>query len=569
MQGDRPTRTFDRRDAAVGAGLFLLALLLRLLYLDQAWALPFFERPIIDARSYDEWGRRIAAGDWLGERTFYQAPAYPYFLGLVYALLGSAAWTLRVVQAGLGAASCVLLYLATRALFGRGAGVAAGLLLAAYAPAIFFTGVIQKTTLGLFLTSALLLVLVRFAERPGTRAAFAGGLLLALLALTRENALALALIVPAWLAFQLRHRAPGRTRARWAGAFGLGLLLVLLPVGVRNAAVGGSFTLSTSQMGPNFYIGNNPRATGTYRPLVAGRQTPVWEGSDAAAIAEAASGRSLTPGEVSRWWMRRSLAWVRSDPAAWLALLGRKALYTVNDFELPDSEDLYFAAGFSGLLAALLLVSRFGVLFPLAVLGMGLAWGARREIRNAPSAGLLALMALAFAAAVAAFYVVARYRFPLVPLLIPFAGLAVARTIALLRAGSWRPLPAPVAAAALAALVAHAPGIERGPSLSVAWMNLGILMLDDGDLARAETYLLRAEALNPGPAPQFELARLRVHQRRFFQAEEHLLRADPEDLRVHLLWAELLHRQGRSEEARTHEQRARELGPEAARPAPR
>ncbi len=33
-----------------------------------------------DSRAYDEWARRIAAGDWIGREVFYQAPLYPYFL---------------------------------------------------------------------------------------------------------------------------------------------------------------------------------------------------------------------------------------------------------------------------------------------------------------------------------------------------------------------------------------------------------------------------------------------------------------------------------------------------------
>ena len=41
-----------------------------------------------DARGYDAWARRLAAGDWIGTDVFYQAPLYPYFLGVVYALAG-------------------------------------------------------------------------------------------------------------------------------------------------------------------------------------------------------------------------------------------------------------------------------------------------------------------------------------------------------------------------------------------------------------------------------------------------------------------------------------------------
>ena len=66
-------------------------------------------------------------------------------------------------------------------------------------------------------------------------------------------------------------------------------------------------------------------------------------------------------------------------------------------------------------LATLGRVWHFGVLLPLAVIGGVLTWPRRRVF--AP----LYALAGAYALSVLAFYVVARYRLPLVPLLIPFA----------------------------------------------------------------------------------------------------------------------------------------------------
>ena len=75
-----------------------------------------------DARGYDQWARRLAAGDWIGTDVFYQAPLYPYFLGVVYAVAGADPGTARLVQAALGAASAALLAVSAARLFGaRGA----------------------------------------------------------------------------------------------------------------------------------------------------------------------------------------------------------------------------------------------------------------------------------------------------------------------------------------------------------------------------------------------------------------------------------------------------------------
>src|SRR5438067_7454970 len=55
--------------------------------------------------------------------------------------------TLFRSQAIIGSASCVLLASAGRRFFSDRVGVACGLMLAIYAPAIFFDGLVQKSTL--------------------------------------------------------------------------------------------------------------------------------------------------------------------------------------------------------------------------------------------------------------------------------------------------------------------------------------------------------------------------------------------------------------------------------------
>ena len=95
-----------RADAIAIAGVFCVALALRLVYLQQIESLPFFEFPLVDARSYDEWAQTIAAGDWLGGKIFYQAPAYPYFLGMIYSVFGHDPMVAHIVQMVMGAGSC-------------------------------------------------------------------------------------------------------------------------------------------------------------------------------------------------------------------------------------------------------------------------------------------------------------------------------------------------------------------------------------------------------------------------------------------------------------------------------
>jgi tetratricopeptide (TPR) repeat protein len=189
---------------------------------------------------------------------------------------------------------------------------------------------------------------------------------------------------------------------------------------VRNYSVGGGFYLTTSQFGPNFYIGNNPRSDGTYKSLRFGRGAPEYERQDATELAEHALGRSLTPAEVSSYWTDRAMAFIASQPGAWLRLVGRKLLLLWNVDEMLDTESQETYAEWSFPLRILSLVGHFGVLAPLALFGAIMSWPDRRRL------WVFYAMTAAYAASVIVFYVFARYRFPLVPFLILFASASVA-----------------------------------------------------------------------------------------------------------------------------------------------
>jgi hypothetical protein len=96
--------------ALTALALFVLALLLRLAHVWQIRSAPFFTLMMGDSRAYDEWARRIAAGDWIGRDVFYQAPLYPYFLAVLYNTVGRDPLTVRIVQAAIGSASCALVF---------------------------------------------------------------------------------------------------------------------------------------------------------------------------------------------------------------------------------------------------------------------------------------------------------------------------------------------------------------------------------------------------------------------------------------------------------------------------
>jgi len=475
------------------------------MYVWQIRSSPFFDTLLGDARAYDEWARRIAAGEWIGREVFYQAPLYPYFLGTLYAIFGRDLTTVRVAQAILGSSACVLLALAARRLFSvdhsggpvppERVGLVAGLMLALYAPAIFFDGLLQKTTLDVFFMCAALALTARIecglrnADRGMPRLWLTLGAVMALLALTRENALALVVVLLGWALWKFSFRS--------AAALVVGVAIVLLPVGIRNRVVGGEFLLTTSQFGANFYMGNNPLADGTEASLRAGRGTAEYEREDATQLAEYAAGRRLTPAEVSSYWAGRAFAFIRSQPGAWLMLTAKKAALLVNRTEWLDTEAQESYAEWSWLLRVLAWIGNFGVLVPLAVLGVIATWQRRSNL------WIVYALALVYAASVVAFYIYARYRFPLVPFLVLFA----AAGCGAVRGGAFFSSPrqwaTPLIGAAAAAAVANWPLLSSDIQRAVTENNLGAALQDDGRLSDAAAHYRRATEIRPEYPPPY------------------------------------------------------------------
>jgi len=573
--------------------IFAAAFSIRLLYLIQIQSIPLFYLLPGDGRTYDEWAQRIAAGDWLGSGVFYQAPLYPYFLGVMQFTFGHDLWAIRMVQVLLGSVSCVLIFLAGEKLFSRTAAIAAGLMLGFYAPAVFFDGVIDKSVLDVFLLSMLVWVLLGAASGRQWRQWLGAGAILALLGLSRENALVLALVVPIWIVIYFSDQSV-KNRAAWVGFFSLGLLLVLIPVGLRNFAVGGEFKLTTSQLGANFFIGNNPVADGTYGSVRKIIGEPQLEGSDATRLAERETGRKMTPGEVSDFWLQKSWTYIRTEPFQWARLLGKKWLMVWNAREVEDSDDFYIYSKWSLVLTILGWITHFGVLAPLAALGI---WVSRRQWRGL---WLLYAMILSLALSVAIFYIFGRYRFPLVPLLTLFAGAAVAELGNLFR-NRGRSLAVAFVVLLASALIVnwpiygiHGPGsvgynnlsnayykqgkvteainaarqaLQVEPDLGVAHYNLGNLYAAQGKFDIAKQYFERAMAIYPNYAEVrtnygqliAERGDLETGIRYFRQA----IRLNPSIIRAHLNLGVALAKEGQLEEAIQPLRQAAELNPGA------
>ncbi|MCE5230949.1 hypothetical protein LLG95_15330 [bacterium] len=418
-----------------------------------------------DMHVFAEQAKRIAAGDWLGRdvyypyhlwmvaapaevwrgwyspHVFYQAPLYCYMLaGFIRAGLDPAD-AARAVQMFAVAAIAVLSFLVTRRMFGRAAGLAAGIMASIYGPLLMIASQPLKEPLALALTMWILFGLTGWMRRPKRVTAFWIGLGLGVLAMLHEGTPPVVLCVFICMLVRARNRLASRSlgegwnrnrstarevvpRSRSGYCMGsilllaLGFLLGFAPLLARNVAVGASPFAVSTRSPITWALANEASAP-------AGGVTwssPVQSFVD---LMNHATGRPL--GIVrgvfdsyhGQWWL-------------FFEHWGRRALALMTAGEAADNTCYAY---FKLYVPILNLSLDFRWLLPLAA--MGIVRGRTKRwlgaLRRGSASSVSIVYLVLLIAALSAVFPLGRLRLFLLPALIPLAGRGVIGLIAALQ----------------------------------------------------------------------------------------------------------------------------------------
>jgi 4-amino-4-deoxy-L-arabinose transferase-like glycosyltransferase len=397
---------FPSREVLLIAGIFVIALILRVLnILSLKAADPTFAStlPGTDMHTFEHWARSILQFGWLNpEHTPpLQAPLYAYFLASLMNLFGTSMLWIKLAQAFIGSISCVLAYLIGKMLFDKRVGAVASAMAAFYSISFFYEAQLLATTLITFLCLLSILLLLIAKERPAIRFHMIAGICIGLTVLAAPN---IVLFLPFGLLW-LWFAQAGRRRAmklKLLAVLLTGAIAAIAPVTAKNYFIGHEKVLISKNGGICFYIGNCRDSTGTL-------STP-------ASMLEIASDYyQMTPRERAGInWTGHVVKQIKADPFGYMGLLFRKIVMFWVGYEIPNNVNFYLTRQFSPILRLPLLP--FWFIAPLSLVGIGISLKQWRQL--AP----LLLFVIFYMSSIILFFVLSRFRLPLVPFLLIFAG---------------------------------------------------------------------------------------------------------------------------------------------------
>jgi tetratricopeptide (TPR) repeat protein len=416
--------------------VFALVFFVRIIVLARLATSPFLLPQRGDMHFYDDWAQRIAHGQWTEHVAFYGLPLYAYLLALIYKIAGYNPYLPGLLQAVIDAATAVILYKIGVNIFsasserppagsegklanafyarrGQIVGISAAIGWALFVPAQTYAVILMPTVWLVFIFWFLVWRITRNDNAPSALESLAYGMAIGFTAMGVATVFVLIPLLVAAIVLN-RSRAgkpPFGVKATSISLLFVGIAAGTSPCWIHNYFIARDPVFLSAHSGVNFWIGNNPIATGYPRfppGLHAGQEAML---KDSIKAAETAAGHPLKRAQVSAYWSAKANDYIRHHFGEWLKLLAVKIKNFWSAFQYDDLSMITTLREHGVLFPSL----RFGLVAALAIPGLLIAWRRRPQSRWIAAAIFLQMVALL------PVFITERYRLAVVPGLLLFA----------------------------------------------------------------------------------------------------------------------------------------------------
>lgn len=379
--------------------------------------------PATDMHTYKKLAESISQGDFHG-KFYYQPFYYSIFLPLIYLTLGYTASAVIIIQSILGAATVYLVGLSTAKVWNRQAAILAALMVTFSQVLVFYTPYLLIATLQAFWL-ALIFYATITAFKSGKKTSWViCALIVSCAILSRGNVwfMVPGIIALAVYSLAVKDRKSSTLRQKILRSCAVVLIFLAViilpqaPFAYRNSVLSGELSGPSTAAAAVLSLGNTQEAPPGGRepswgagPMEYPRSYAIWMDKDS---------EISVPTRIWRWFYR--------EPLAFLELTYRKFLLFWDHREIPNNVSLESALKQSVYLSYGGFLGTAFIIIPALAGLYVLIWRSFKK----HDLGMLLLMyfILAYCSATAAFYILSRFRAPIIPLLAILGAIFVNRT---------------------------------------------------------------------------------------------------------------------------------------------
>jgi 4-amino-4-deoxy-L-arabinose transferase-like glycosyltransferase len=364
-------------------------------------------------------------------------PSYPYLMGAVCLVFGPTGLsiTIRVLQILMSTATVWLVFLLAERLFERRSALLSAGVWAFFPTAICYTHLFLAETLHAALVVSVAVLLLPGNGNLNGKRALAAGIVAGLASLTRSIFLPQSLLIGAWIAlWGTVNRKDRRRRLQLCAVFLGGLITVILPWSIRNTLRYERFLLIDTGAANVLHLNWNMTEPWNQDIGLMGRYQRQSKEAKALGIQRRRRFVPEDPADIvalHQGEIRLALDWLKHHPR----LFARHSIQRAAEFLNPTSMLIHRLRRGDygdppGILEETLVLSV--LISTMALIVLGLAGMSLASVRSEHA--LVAILFLSTLVSGALLMAITRYRFPSMPLLIPFAAHV---------ACNWRTLPGP------------------------------------------------------------------------------------------------------------------------------
>lgn len=336
------------------------------------------------------------------------APGFPVLCYLVYKIFGHHYFPVIFIQIIISSAIVIPIFLISRKIFDAKAASIAGILAALFPPFIIYsTSKLHTMTIYSFLFALFVWLFLALKDAATAKRAALTGMIAGLAILFRITSTALLFIAIMWFYFISREDIKKKMSAIFI-IVSISFLM-LLPWGIRNYIIFGKPLLLQTNKGESFWFGNMPGSTGSL--YTKGGKTI----SETAQAELPANFYSMNEIEQGDYLYKITMGYFKKDPASFIGRIIKKVFY------------FWYFSPYQGALYPRQWMKAYKiyyiVIFSLAL--FSLIYNFFIKKKDWRDASLIVLILAALTAAHSLYFVEARHRWSVEPLLLIFTANAI------------------------------------------------------------------------------------------------------------------------------------------------